>query len=215
MGLTSAMKREDILIMDHYYSSKPTSESKRETWETKIDGKTYNYTTDSGVFSKNQIDQGSIILMKTAAEQEYPQGSFLDVGCGYGPIGIYLAHNFPEREIEMIDVNERAIELAKLNAGQNNISNVKIYESNLFEQVKNKRFAGIVSNPPIRAGKEVVHEILKRAYDHLIEDGMLLIVIQKKQGAPSAKKKMEEVFGNVERINLDKGYWILASRKLE
>lgn len=199
--------------MDHYYSSKPTSESNRETWKTKIDGKSFTFTTDAGVFSKNKIDQGSEVLMTTAATLEYPTGNILDVGCGYGPIGLYMAQNFPERQIEMIDVNKRAIELAKLNANQNHVSNVEIYQSNLFENVENKQFAAILSNPPIRAGKQVVHEILEKAHDYLVEDGLLLIVIQKKQGAPSAKKKMEEVFGNVERINLEKGYWILASKK--
>lgn len=199
--------------MDHYYSSKPTSESNRETWQTKINGKLFTYTTDAGVFSKNAIDQGSEVLMLTGAEQNYPEGNILDLGCGYGPIGIYLGQTFPDRMIEMVDVNERALELAKLNADQNDVSNVRIYQSYLYEEVKNKEFAAILSNPPIRAGKKVVHEILEKAFDHLIVGGQLLIVIQKKQGAPSAKKKMEEVFGNVERINLDKGYWILASTK--
>lgn len=199
--------------MDHYYSSKPTSESNRETWQTKINGKSFTYTTDAGVFSKNAIDQGSEVLMLTGAEQNYPEGNILDLGCGYGPIGIYLGQAFPDRMIEMVDVNERALELAKLNADQNDVSNVRIYQSYLYEEVENKEFAAILSNPPIRAGKKVVHEILEKAFDHLIVGGQLLIVIQKKQGAPSAKKKMEEVFGNVERINLDKGYWILASTK--
>lgn len=200
--------------MDHYYTSTPSSESNRETWEQKIDGKNFTYTTDAGVFSKNQIDVGSEVLMTTAAKVDFPKGNLLDVGCGYGPVGIYLAQAFPQRQIEMIDVNERALGLAEINAEANKVSNVDIYLSDLFEQVENKEFAGIISNPPIRAGKKVVHEILETAYDYLVEGGQLLIVIQKKQGAPSAKKKMEEVFGNVERINLDRGYWILASRKV-
>lgn len=199
--------------MDHYYSAKPTSESNRETWNTTINNTDFTYTTDSGVFSKNAIDQGSEVLMVTGAEQTYPEGNILDLGCGYGPVGIYLGQAFPERTIEMVDVNERALELSKLNAAQNKIENVEIYQSNIYENVENKEFAAILSNPPIRAGKKVVHEILEKAYDHLVEGGQLLIVIQKKQGAPSAKKKMAEVFGNVERLNLDKGYWILASTK--
>lgn len=199
--------------MDHYYTSKPSSESHREKWETVIQGKRFAYTTDSGVFSKNNIDVGSEVLMTTAETVDFPKGNLLDIGCGYGPIGIYLAKAFPERNIEMIDVNERAIDLAQLNATENEVSNVQIYRSNLFEEVENKEFAGIISNPPIRAGKTVVHEILEKSHDYLVEGGYLLIVIQKKQGAPSAKKKMLEVFGNVERINLEKGYWILAAQK--
>ncbi len=200
--------------MDHYYTKKPSSDSHQETWQTIINGKDFSYTTDSGVFSKNQIDIGSKVLMTTAETVDFPKGNLLDVGCGYGPIGLYLAKAFPDRQVDMIDINERAIALAKINAKENNISNVEIYASNLFEGVDNKQFAGIVSNPPIRAGKKVVHAILETAHDYLVEDGYLLIVIQKKQGAPSAKKKMEEVFGNVERINLEKGYWVLASKKV-
>lgn len=199
--------------MDHYYTSKPSSESHREKWETVIDSKKFTFTTDSGVFSKNNIDVGSEVLMTTAETVNFPKGNLLDIGCGYGPIGIYLGKIFPERKIEMIDVNERAIDLAQFNATENGVSNVQIYRSNLFEEVQNREFAGIISNPPIRAGKTVVHEILEKSHDYLVEGGYLLIVIQKKQGAPSAKKKMLEVFGNVERINLEKGYWILASQK--
>lgn len=199
--------------MDHYYTSKPTSESNRETWETKIEGKPYAFTTDAGVFSKKKIDTGSEVLMTTAKRVQFPKGDLLDVGCGYGPIGIYLADVFSERNIHMVDINERALDLAKLNAEENDVSNVTTYPSNILDSVEKKDFAGILSNPPIRAGKEVVHGILKTAYNHLMTDGLLLIVIQKKQGAPSAKKKMKEVFGNVKRINLDQGYWVLASRK--
>lgn len=199
--------------MDHYFTPKPSSESHRETWQTEIAGKKFTYTTDSGVFSKNNIDVGSEVLMTTAETVDFPKGNLLDIGCGYGPIGIYLGKAFSNRKIEMVDINERAIDLAQLNAKENGVSNVQIYQSNLFEEVENKEFAGIISNPPIRAGKTVVHEILEKSHDYLVEGGYLLIVIQKKQGAPSAKKKMLEVFGNVERINLEKGYWILASRK--
>ncbi len=201
--------------MDHYYTSKPTSESKQETWTTEIEGKDFTFTTDSGVFSKNKIDLGSEVLMTTAEKVAFPEGDLLDVGCGYGSIGLYLGKAFPDRQIEMVDINERAIALAKMNAEANHVSNVEIYASDLFENIQNQEFAGIISNPPIRAGKKVVHEILETAYNYLKEDGFLLIVIQKKQGAPSARKKMEEVFGNVERVHLEKGYWILASQRMK
>lgn len=201
--------------MDHYYSSKPSSQSNRETIKTKLVGKEFSFITDSGVFSKNRVDVGSQVLMEAAAKADLPDGNILDVGCGYGPIGLYLASEFTNRQIEMVDVNERALDLTKENANLNEITNVKIYESNLFEQVEGKNYAAIISNPPIRAGKKVVHQILEESYDHLTDGGVLQIVIQKKQGAPSAKKKMEEVFGNVERIALDKGYWVLESKKDE
>ena len=136
----------------------------------------------------------------------------LDVGCGYGPIGLSLAKSYENRNIHMVDVNHRALELAKRNAKNNNILNVSIYESYCYEGVKGK-FAAILSNPPIRAGKKVVHGILEEAQHHLVDGGELWVVIQKKQGAPSAKKKMEEVYGNCEVISKDKGYFILRSIK--
>ena len=114
----------------------------------------------------------------------------------------------------MVDVNERALSLARRNAEANNIRNVKVYESNTYDQVpEGRQFAAIVSNPPIRAGKQVVHRILSEAHVHLLPGGTLTVVIQKKQGAPSAEQKMLEVFGNVEIIARDKGYWIIQSVK--
>lgn len=200
-------------MADHYYTNSPDSESNPETWETILRGERFRFTTDAGVFSKERVDYGSQVLISAMNVETFPEGSLLDVGCGYGPIGLALAKSNPDRKIEMIDVNERAIGLAKNNAELNRISNVTIYTSNLFELVEEKSFAGIVTNPPIRAGKKTVHAILEQAFDYLQPQGTLTIVIQKKQGASSAKNKMEETFGNVERIALDKGYWVLQSIK--
>lgn len=200
--------------MDHYYSTKPTSESDRKKMKTTIGGYDFVLMTDSGVFSKNKIDTGSEVLIKAAQESDFPAGKILDLGCGYGTIGLTLAKSFPDRTIEMVDVNERALELSQDNATLNEIKNVEIYSSNIFTSIEEgKEYAAIISNPPIRAGKKVVHQILEESYNHLVDGGKLQIVIQKKQGAPSAQKKMEEVFGNVERISLEKGYWVLQSVK--
>lgn len=199
--------------MDHYYSSKPSSKSEREQWKTELAGFKFSFITDAGVFSKNKIDRGSEVLIETASRSNFPEGPLLDVGCGYGPIGLSLAKIFPDRQIQMVDINERALALAQDNAKFNEVSNIDIYQSDIFSQVTEQEFAGIFSNPPIRAGKKIVHQILTEAYDHLQMGGKLQIVIQKKQGAPSARKKMEEVFGNVDRINLEHGYWILEAIK--
>lgn len=199
--------------MDHYYSNKPTSESNRQKMQVTVANHEFSLLTDAGVFSKNKVDTGSQVLIHAAQQTEFPAGNLLDLGCGYGIIGLALAKTFPKRQIEMVDVNERALKLASDNAKLNEINNVEIYQSNVFEQVENKQLAGIISNPPIRAGKKVVHQILSESYNHLVKGGKLQIVIQRKQGAPSAKKKMEEVFGNVERVALEKGYWVLESVK--
>lgn len=110
---------------------------------------------------------------------EAVEGDILDVGCGYGPIGISIAAAYPDRTIEMIDINSRAVELSKENAASNGIANVKIYASDRFDKVGSNQFAAILTNPPIRAGKSVVHEILEEGYRSLVAGGELWVVIQK------------------------------------
>lgn len=199
---------------EHYYSKHPQVASDRHTWSATIGSKSFEFTTDAGVFSKTRIDQGSALLAVTAGESTLQPGPILDMGCGYGPVGIYLAQAFPKHMVEMVDINERAVALSQENAEKNGVAEqTTIYESTIFSEVSTQDFSLIVSNPPIRAGKKVVHQILTESYDHLQPGGRLQIVIQKKQGAPSAKKKMAAVFGNVERIALKKGYWILESVK--
>lgn len=166
--------------------------------------------TDSGVFSKKMVDFGSQVLLSTL---EFKQNDkVLDLGCGYGPLGLALA-KVQGVHITMVDINNRAIELAQKNAALNHIS-ADIFQSNIYESVKGS-YDHIISNPPIRAGKKVVHEIIEKSIDHLNLGGDLTIVIQKKQGGPSAKEKMNLVFGNVEVLKKDKGYYILRSVKDE
>lgn len=200
-------------MADHYYTNKPSAISKEAAWTYQLKGHEFKFVTDQGVFSKKTVDFGSRLLIETLDLTDLVAGDLLDVGCGYGPMGLALAKAAPERQVEMVDVNERALGLAKQNASNNRINNVEIHLSNIYDEVKGKNFAAIVSNPPIRAGKEVVHGILTGAYHYLKDGGTLTIVIQKKQGAPSAKAKMEETFGNAEVIEKDKGYWIIQSTK--
>ncbi|MFZ1690212.1 MAG: class I SAM-dependent methyltransferase [Trichococcus flocculiformis] len=201
-------------MSNHYYTKNPETESKEASWTFPLRGREFRFISDSGVFSKKTVDFGSRLLIETFRLNEEVAGDILDVGCGYGPMGLALAHAYPARLVEMVDVNERALSLARRNAEANNIRNVKVYESNTYDQVPQERqFAAIVSNPPIRAGKQVVHCILSEAHTHLLLGGTLTVVIQKKQGAPSAQQKMLDVFGNVAVIARDKGYWIIQSVK--
>ncbi|WP_208559802.1 class I SAM-dependent methyltransferase [Marinilactibacillus kalidii] len=201
-------------MSDHYYTNNPHSKSEQKSWKTTLRAFDFTFHTDAGVFSKEKVDYGSQVLLEAIDLKMYPEGPLLDVGCGYGPIGLTLAKLDPNRTVEMVDVNERALALAEKNAQTNQVTNVSIHPSSLYENVTETAFAGIVSNPPIRAGKKTVHAVLEQAIHYLKDEGYLVIVIQRKQGAPSAKKKMEEVFGNVERISLDGGYWILRSQKV-
>ncbi|MFZ2682579.1 MAG: class I SAM-dependent methyltransferase [Trichococcus flocculiformis] len=201
-------------MSNHYYTKNPETESKETSWTFPLRDREFRFISDSGVFSKRTVDFGSHLLIESFRLNEEVAGDILDVGCGYGPMGLALAHAYPTRLVEMVDVNERAMSLARRNAEANNIRNVKVYESNTYDQVpEGRQFAAIVSNPPIRAGKQVVHRILSEAHTHLLPGGTLTVVIQKKQGAPSAEQKMLDVFGNVEIIARDKGYWIIQSVK--
>jgi 16S rRNA (guanine1207-N2)-methyltransferase len=195
----------------HYYTNNVDAQSSEKEFEYTLKGQKLKFITDIGVFSKTGVDFGSRLLIETFTESDL-EGKILDVGCGYGPIGLTLAKVYPNRDVNMVDVNLRAIELSKRNAQINKISNVKVFESFCYENVEGA-FAAVVSNPPIRAGKRVVHAIIEEAKEYLLKEGELWIVIQKKQGAPSAQKKMMEIYGNCEVIDKEKGYFILMSKK--
>ena len=201
-------------MSNHYYSEKPTTAHDYEEWSFELKGKNFQFVTDSGVFSRETVDYGSRVLIDAFEWEELPEGPILDLGCGYGPMGMSIAYA-SGRLVEMVDVNERAVDLAQRNAQRNQITNVEVHTSYIYETLNHSEYAAIVSNPPIRAGKEVVHEILTGSYDRLAMGGTLTIVIQKKQGAPSAQKKMKDTFGNAEIIKKDKGYYIIQSTKTE
>ena len=191
-----------------YYAENP--DAAHDIHELRVDllGEKMTFLTDAGVFSKKMVDFGSQLLLKCL---EVDQGeTVLDVGCGYGPLGLSLAKAYGV-QATMVDINNRALDLARQNAERNKVE-ATIFQSNIYEQVEDK-FDHVISNPPIRAGKQVVHEIIEKSQDFLETGGDLTIVIQKKQGAPSAKSKMEEVFGNCEIVKKDKGYYILRSVK--
>lgn len=197
--------------MTHYYTNNVDLKSQQTHIHFQYREHQITFISDIGVFSKERIDYGSRVLLDSMTITS-SQKTLLDVGCGYGTLGISLKKEYPWLNVEMVDVNERAVNLANESIKHNNLDNVKAYMSYIYEDVKGQ-FDMIVSNPPIRAGKKVVFEILEKAKEHLNVDGELIVVIQKKQGAPSAQKKMEDVFGNCEIVKRDKGYFILKSIK--
>lgn len=198
-------------MSQHYYSNQPEVGHDRRHLEEKLRGQTFRFISDAGVFSKKGVDFGSKVLIDA---MDIPENAeVLDVGCGYGPIGFSAARLAAHGHVTMLDVNARAVELAKENAKLNGIHNVTVLESDLFAAVEGKSFDVVLTNPPIRAGKETVHAIFEQAYAHLRDGGTLWIVIQKKQGAPSAKAKLESLFGRVEEVTKDKGYRIFKATK--
>ncbi|MBP2115686.1 class I SAM-dependent methyltransferase [Paenibacillus silagei] len=198
-------------MSQHYYSQQPEARHDRRSIDTELRGKRLRFTSDAGVFSKGDIDHGSRVLIE--AMEILEDAKVLDVGCGYGPIGISAAHLASKGHVTMIDINSRAVELARENAQHNGIRNVTVMESDVLSAVEGQTFDVILTNPPIRAGKAVVHAIFEQAYDHLNEGGCLWVVIQKKQGAPSAVAKLESMFAVVEEVGKDKGYRILKAQK--
>lgn len=199
-------------MAEQYFTENPNTKHDLRVIDYHLAGIDLKLTTDAGVFSKNRVDYGSGVLIRNMREENPVSGNILDVGCGYGPIGLFAAKKWPDRQVDMVDVNERAMDLARKNAEVNGVTNVNIFASSVYENV-DKQYAMILTNPPIRAGKNIVSEILEKSYEHLLVGGKLLVVIQKKQGAPSAKKLMETTFGNCEIVERDKGYYILRSVK--
>ncbi|GKU84937.1 class I SAM-dependent methyltransferase [Niallia sp. NCCP-28] len=201
-------------MTEHYYSRTQNVSSDPNYWNYPLNGRSFRFKTDNGVFSKKEVDFGSKLLIETY-EAPSVSGDILDVGCGYGPIGLSIAKDNSDRKIHMIDVNQRALELAKENSILNEVRNVAIYESDRLLQVEHKIFASIVTNPPIRAGKNIVHDIFEQSFDHLAFGGELWVVIQKKQGAPSAIAKLEQLFQEVEVKIKKKGYFIIKAKKID
>ena len=195
-----------------YFAENPTSQHDEHIIDYQVNGIDLKFTTDAGVFSKLRVDYGSGVLIKKMLDVDFPQNNILDVGTGYGPIGLFAAKFWPKQTVEMIDVNERGLDLAKKNAELNHIDNVAIFSSDVYSNIASeKKYGLILTNPPIRAGKKVVSNILSGAKNYLVTDGVLLVVIQKKQGEPSARKLLTKTFGNCTILKRDKGYYVLQA----
>ena len=194
--------------MKHYYTNNEDLVSAPEQFVFRYRDKDLMFVSDNGVFSKKMIDYGSRVLLDAIVIDENKR-NLLDVGCGYGTFGVALKSAYPFLRIDMVDVNERALSLAKENLRANELE-ANVFLSNIYENVEGK-YDLIVTNPPIRAGKEVVTKILVEAKEHLNSNGEIWVVIQKKQGAPSAKKNLEMVFKKVAIVKKDKGYYILKA----
>lgn len=197
-------------MTDHYYTENPHSKVEKNTITYTFQKKTFTFTTSSGVFSKERIDYGSRVLIDAFEEPEI-NGSVLDLGCGYGPIGILLASQFINRTITMVDVNERALRLAEQNCVANNVGNIAIVKSDGLKEVANQKFAAIITNPPIRQGKKVIYHMFEQASKSLLPGGELWVVIQKKQGAPSALAYLQTLFSKAEIVKKDKGYYVIVA----
>ena len=189
--------------MAHYFTNE---ETKSEIKEINIlfQDKKYKMFTDNGVFSKKGLDYGTRALLEKIPYNEL-KGDILDFGCGYGPIGIIIS-SITNLEVDMIDVNFRSMKLAKRNALANNVK-VNIFESNIYENIT-KKYDYIITNPPIRVGKEILYKILFGAKEYLKPSGELYFVINKDQGAKSVARDLEKDF-QVTILDKNKGFYII------
>ena len=197
--------------MNHYFSEKPEIKSEKRIIKYTIQNKKFEFITDNGVFSKSKVDFGTDLLLNEFLKKNRNLKSegikILDIGCGYGVVSVILKSFYPEASVTLSDVNERALELS-----EENLKNHEIIKSNAFEKIEGK-FDMILSNPPIRAGKDTIFKIYTEAYEHLNKDGEFYCVIQTKHGAKSTQKKLVEIFGNCDTVTIDGGYRIFLSKK--
>jgi len=192
-------------MAEHYYTQTPGAEHDEKQVIFEVLDMQFKCTTDAGVFSRDGLDMGTRILLEALPPLS---GRILDLGCGWGPVGTALGKKYPQAEILLTDVNERAAELARKNLAANGVKNAQVVRGDGYEAVEGK-FSAIVLNPPIRAGKAVIYAMFENARHYLSEGGVLYIVIRKQQGAESAEKYLKTLYGSVERISREKGYWVL------
>lgn len=193
--------------MAHYFTNEENLKSEIEKVIAEINGIPFYFYTDNGVFSKGELDFGTKLLLKNFKYDNPNNKTLLDIGCGCGPIGIYASHlGFA---VDMSDVNKRAIHLSKMSLKEQNL-NANVFESDAYKNITNK-YDYIVSNPPIRVGKEKLYEIVMNAKEHLKDGGLLWIVVRKQQGAESMLRDMKNAYKTVEVIAKKKGFFIIKA----
>lgn len=190
---------------DHYYTASPASAHELRTFGFDFGGKTLSFTTDAGVFSKGHVDPGTLLL--AASLPAGLAGRVLDLGCGWGALSVLMLSRFPQLSLVMSDVNSRALGLAGQNVRANGMQAEAVLSDGL-ERVEGQ-FDAVVTNPPIRAGKQVIYKMFADSRARLKEGGRLFLVIRKQQGAPSALKYLCTLFSSAEVIARDAGYWII------
>lgn len=195
--------------MSHYYSEKQESELNLKKIKVDVFNKKLEFFSGNGVFSKDNLDVGSKLLIEKSFIE--PDFHILDLGCGIGVVGISLKLEYPSIEILMTDINERALKLAMKNVNYHKLK-IDVKKSNVYEKIT-KKFNAILSNPPQTAGKDICFKIIEDAPIYLEKNGLLQIVARHNKGGSTLKQKMIEVFGNVEEIAKSSGYRVYVSKK--
>lgn len=196
---------------EHYFAALPTSEAKLGLIRTNLRGTTFEFLTASSVFSKKRVDTGTRLLIENMKLPN--KGCVLDVGCGYGAVGIAAAALNPQLHVVMTDVNRRAVLLAKQNAERNHARNVEVHQGNLYQPVQNQRFDCILSNPPVSAGMETVKAIITEAPKVMTNKATFQMVVRSKIGGKTLPPFFNEAFGNSAVLARESGYRVLMGEK--
>ena len=205
--------------MPQYFEANPETPSNRKHVDYRINGINFKFVTDTAVFSKTSVDKGTDLLLESTIADIKKRGagrneSLLDLGCGWGVVGIVMKSVFTLFDVTCVDINSRAVALASENAKLNLRAPDKIVQSDVLEAIgEDELFDTVITNPPVRAGKQTVFAFYEQAYSHLKENGAIYVVLQRKQGADSTKKKLTELYGNCETIAIKGGYHVMKSVK--
>jgi 16S rRNA G1207 methylase RsmC len=196
------------MVEEHYFSSDPATAKKTVSIAIQVAGAELSLQAASGTFSSSKLDAGTAVLLRH--DRLFPKdGNVLDLGCGWGPIGISIAHSSPKTKVFGIDINQRSIEQSNLNAKALKLSNYQaLHAENLPADLS---FSAIWSNPPIRVGKKVLHELMQTYIPRLEPGGKAMLVVQKNLGADSFQRWLTTTFdgSEVKRIDTDKGYRVI------
>lgn len=193
--------------MAHYFTNENLVSSIKKL-DVSVLGEKFTFFTDNGVFSKDRLDFGTRTFLENLPIDDMQGKKVLDVGCGYGPIGIVLSR-LTNSTVAMVDVNRRALHLAEMNIKENHASNITVLESDAYQNLEGEKFDFILTNPPIHAGKEKVYEIVMGARNFLNPDGSLWIVIRKDQGAKSMMNDLQTYY-TVDVVARNKGFFIIS-----
>lgn len=196
---------------EHYFAARPDARHRRATLDVTLRGVSLRLATDAGVFSREGVDRGTELLLE--ALELGPCELILDLGCGYGVIGMVAARLSEGGHVILTDVNERAVSLARANLKSNRIANAEVRAGDLYTPVAGLAFDHIVCNPPLRAGRRVVDRIVAEAPDHLQDGGSLWLVARTRQGAEALQGRMRSTFGNAEIVRRGSGYKVMRSAK--
>lgn len=205
--------------MPHYFDSDPSSASFRKNISCRVNGINFEFVTDTNVFCRDEVDKGTMLLIEAAAEDIRACGAgkndkLLDLGCGWGAVGVIMKRLFMKFDVTSVDINSRAVSLAKENYELNSVKPFECRVSDVLADIaEDEMFDHVITNPPVRAGKQTVFAFYEQSCAHMKDGAAIYVVLQRKQGAPSSEKKLIELFGNCETLDISGGYRVMKAVK--